>query len=80
MRALLMPVRIFLDVSNKVTNSVTAVGFKQMPTYAPIRYCGNLHLKKAASLVLPCGLFSFRDLVFSLPFTDRLNTLSHFWV
>ena len=41
MRALLMPVRIFLDVSNKVTNSVTAVGFKQMPTYAPIRYGGG---------------------------------------
>jgi len=33
--------RIFLDVSNKVTNRASTVGFDQMPTYAPIRHAGH---------------------------------------
>jgi hypothetical protein len=33
--------RVFLDVSNKVTNRATSVGFDQVPTYAPIRHAGH---------------------------------------
>lgn len=33
--------RIFLDVSGSVSRSAAAVGFRQKPTYAPIRHAGH---------------------------------------